>query len=128
LMTNAIEVRNVSKRFTWRGGRLWSKKKKIQALSNVSFNVKHGEIFALLGPNGAGKSTMMNILIGLLLPNNGSVQVLGKDMLKDRSTLREINYTSADSTFHWILSVQDVMEFGAKVYDIPKEKRELIIS
>jgi len=123
-MSDAIVVKNVSKRFSWRESKFWRKKKHVQALKNVSFTVKAGEIFALLGPNGAGKSTMMNIIIGLLTPDKGEVFVLEKNMRKDRDVLGDINYTSADSTFHWVLNVNDIMKFAASVYNISSEKRK----
>ena len=67
----AIAVKNLNKRFA-----------KLQAVSNVSLEVKRGEIFGLLGPNGAGKTTTLNMIYGLLKPDDGSIQVLGLDMAR----------------------------------------------
>ena len=47
-------------------------------LSEVSFNIEFGEFIGVLGPNGAGKTTLMRAILGLLLPNRGSIKVLGR--------------------------------------------------
>lgn len=60
-MKNLIEVSHVSKSYG-----------KVQALRDVSFSVKQGELFGLIGPDGAGKSTLFRILTTLLLPDQGS--------------------------------------------------------
>ncbi len=53
-----------------------------EAVSNVSFSVKQGEVLGFLGPNGAGKSTTMKMLTGNLAPSNGSVKICGIDMIE----------------------------------------------
>ena len=68
-MTALLELKNVSKRF---GG--------VQAVSDLSFEVREGEILGLIGPNGAGKSTLFNLINGVFTPENGSVLFEGKDI------------------------------------------------
>ena len=63
---NVVEIDRVTK--TYRGQ---------PALQDVSLTIGAGEIFALLGPNGAGKTTLLRILTGILLPDSGSVRILG---------------------------------------------------
>ncbi len=88
-MTNAIEVSGVSKKF---GGR--------QVLSNVSFEVPSGCVFALLGENGAGKSTLIRGLLGYHKFNYGSVRVLGQDPLKQTmSVRRQVGYVADQPDF-----------------------------
>ena len=71
-MENIIEVKNITKRF----------KEKL-VLDNISYEVNKGEIFGFIGPNGAGKSTLINIMTGILVPNNGTISICGYDILKE---------------------------------------------
>jgi branched-chain amino acid transport system ATP-binding protein len=68
-----LETRGVSKNF---GG--------VKAVSNVSFNLRSGEIVGLIGPNGAGKTTLVNLLTGVLTPNAGHVLFKGEDVTSQR--------------------------------------------
>ncbi len=74
----AVSVRGLSKRF----GR-------VQALREVSFEVREGSATGLLGPNGAGKTTTLKILVGLLRPSRGEVEVLGMDPWKEGHRVRQ---------------------------------------
>jgi ABC-2 type transport system ATP-binding protein len=60
----------------------------LQALKNVSLEIRKGEIFALLGPNGAGKTTLINIVCGIVTPSSGSVRVAGHDIVRDYRVTR----------------------------------------
>ncbi len=113
---NPISIKNVSKTFK-------SKKHEIKALQNVSFEVKKGEIFGLLGPNGAGKSTLINIMLNLLLPDEGSVEILGEK--PGPNILRRINVVAGGSEFHWALTPNDILAFYAKVYQVPNPKERI---
>jgi ABC-2 type transport system ATP-binding protein len=73
-MTPAIEFRNVTKVYK----RLFSEER-VQALTEVSFEVAPGEVCAFLGPNGAGKTTSIGILMGFHFANSGEVRVLGRE-------------------------------------------------
>ena len=53
-------------------------RKKVRAITDVSFKVERGQIFALLGPNGAGKTTTLKILMGLVRPTSGKALVMGE--------------------------------------------------
>lgn len=89
-MENMIEVQNVSMRFRMANDRISSIKEyaiarlrgklqysEFEALKNVSFDVKRGEVVGLIGHNGAGKSTMLKVISGILRPSEGSVRVAG---------------------------------------------------
>jgi len=116
-MKNVIEVRNISKRFR-------QNKKNIIAVNNVSFEIKEGEIFGLLGPNGAGKTTTLNMIIGILVPDSGSINVFGKDIGQNRELLEKMSLTAGGSQFHGNLKVRDILNFYGRVYGIEKEERE----
>jgi ABC-2 type transport system ATP-binding protein len=108
---NPIVVKNVSK--TFGAGKKWE----VQALKNVSFEVKKGEIFGLLGPNGAGKTTLINIMLNLLSPDTGSVRILGES--PGPSVLNKINVISGGSEFHWALKPRAILQYYADLYQIP---------
>ncbi|MBT6286654.1 MAG: ATP-binding cassette domain-containing protein, partial [Rhodospirillaceae bacterium] len=80
----AIKVGNLAKRFG-----------DITAVENLSFEAREGEIIGLLGGNGAGKTTTISMILGLLIPNSGTLEVLGTDMLRHRyRVLSRINFSS----------------------------------
>lgn len=70
-MTNIIDVERIVKQY---GGQT--------VLNEISFHIGEGKIFALLGPNGAGKTTLLRILTGIILPDSGTVHVLGGDTMR----------------------------------------------
>jgi len=72
----AISATNLCK--TYRSGTIF--RKRFEALKNVSFEVKQGEVFGLLGPNGAGKTTFVKILLGIISKTAGSASLLGDGM------------------------------------------------
>jgi ABC-2 type transport system ATP-binding protein len=81
----------------------------------VNLEVSEGEFLALLGANGAGKTTILKIIATLLLPDAGSVSVLGHDALKHGRQVRaQMGYVLADErSFHWRLTVRENLEFFA---------------
>ena len=52
-------------------------------LKGVSFNIEAGDIYGLIGENGAGKTTLLKLIVNLLKPTSGNIQVLGKEIKKD---------------------------------------------
>jgi branched-chain amino acid transport system ATP-binding protein len=68
-MTDTLEAQNIAIAF---GG--------VQALTDVSFTVKKGELIGLIGPNGAGKTTLLKIIAGVLAPDSGQILLGGKDV------------------------------------------------
>ena len=67
----AVELKDVTKRYN-----------EIVAVNNLNLTISTGEIFGLLGPNGSGKSTTLKMLLGLVTPDAGTVNVLGLDVIK----------------------------------------------
>ena len=67
----------------------------VRAVDDISFEVRAGEILGLLGPNGAGKSTTINMILGILRPSAGSIDIFGKDLATHRSEIsRHINFAA----------------------------------
>ena len=84
MIKTALSVENLSKiymRDKKRGSR-------INALNNITLEVKQGEIFGLLGPNGAGKTTFLSILAGTVIKTDGKVNVWGFDLDKNPRQVR----------------------------------------
>jgi ABC-2 type transport system ATP-binding protein len=88
-MTPVISVRHLSK--TYASG--------FTALSDVDLDIRRGEIFALLGPNGAGKTTLISIICGIVNATSGTVEVDGKDIVRDyRATRARIGLVPQELT------------------------------
>ena len=74
-----LSVKNMKKTFQANGG-MFSKKKFVHAVNDVSFEIKKGEVFSLVGESGCGKSTTARTVIRLLEPTSGQVLYKGKDI------------------------------------------------
>ena len=116
-MSNVIEVNGVSKSYG-----------KIRALDNVSFSVKEGEMFGLIGPDGAGKSSLYRMLATLLLPDSGTLTVLGLDSVKDYRALRsKIGYMPERFSLYPDLTISENLHFFADLFGVKvKENYDLI--
>ena len=91
----------------------------VEALAGVSFEVGRGTTTALLGGNGAGKTTTLSILLGVLLPTSGRVEILGEDMLAHaHRVLPRMNFTSPYVDLPKRLSVRENLTVYAKLYGI----------
>jgi len=116
-MTNAIEVRSIVKKFG-----------DFTAVDGISFAVEEGEIFGLLGPNGAGKSTLIRMLVTLLPPTAGTAFVGGFDIMKQPDEVRRaIGVIPQAMTSDLELSVEENLLIYAKLYGVPREKRQKLI-
>jgi ABC-2 type transport system ATP-binding protein len=108
----AVVVKNVGKRFG-----------KTEALTDVSFEVKHGELFGLVGPDGAGKTTLFRILTTLLIPDAGSATVLGLDVVRDMWKIRSrVGYMPGRFSLYGDLTVKENLSFFASVFGTTIEK------
>jgi ABC-2 type transport system ATP-binding protein len=91
----------------------------VVALDGISFSVASGATTALLGGNGAGKTTTLAILLGLLLPESGSVRVLGADMVRDRHrVLGSMNFSSPYVDLPRRLSVAENLRVYGLLYGV----------
>jgi ABC-2 type transport system ATP-binding protein len=111
----AVEVRDLLKVF--RSGALRPRHK--VALRNVNLIVDAGMIYGILGPNGAGKTTLLSVLATLLLPDGGSVHVLGHDVRREAAAIRQrVNMASGNANFPWSLTVAEILTFHAMLYGL----------
>ncbi len=113
-MKNIIEIKNLSKRFG-----------NVQAVNNISFCVKEGELFAFLGVNGAGKSTTISIICDMLERDSGSVLIEGTDIHDNREQLkRDIGVVFQSSMLDKALSVKDNLYSRAALYGLKGKELE----
>ena len=125
----AIEVSELARTYRSRTGIFLRKRKEVEALRGISFEVAEGELFGLLGPNGAGKTTTIKILTTLLLPSSGSARVLGFDPASEPGEIRRrIGHVfGGDRGLYDRLSALDNLKYFADLYRVPvREKRARI--
>jgi ABC-type multidrug transport system ATPase subunit len=92
-------------------------KGQVQAVSDVSFDVKEGELFGLIGPDGAGKTSLFRILATLLLADSGTASVAGYDVVKDYKAIRNsIGYMPGRFSLYQDLTVKENLSFFATVF------------
>lgn len=97
-----------------------------QALKNVSFNIKSGEVVGFLGPNGAGKSTMMKILTGFLPASSGKVSVCGLDVTDQNISFRhKIGYLPEHNPLYLDMYVSEYLHFIGAVYKIKNIRKRV---
>ena len=107
-MENIMQIEHLQKRFG-----------EIQAVNDLSFRVKEGELFAFLGVNGAGKSTTINILCGQLGKDGGTVEIGGLDLDRDPDPIkRSLGVVFQNSVLDKELSVKENLESRAALYGI----------
>jgi ABC-2 type transport system ATP-binding protein len=88
------------------------------ALDDVTFEVNPGELYGVIGPDGSGKTTLFRILVTLLLPDAGTAQVLGRDVVKDLWNLRtRIGYMPGRFSLYPDLSVVENLNFFAALFN-----------
>src|SRR5437016_11524775 len=96
------------------------------AVDGINFAVERGATAALLGGNGAGKTTTLSILLGLLLPTAGQVQVLGEDMLRHRyRVLPRMNFSSPFVDLPHRLTVRQNLLIYARLYGLPRRDERI---
>ncbi len=108
-----IEARNVVKTFG-----------DIQAVRDISFEVRAGEIFAFLGPNGAGKSTTISMLTTMLRPTSGQLRLNSHDVTREQDSARKsFGIVFQDPALEEELTAYENMKVHAVLYGIPKNQQ-----
>lgn len=92
----------------------------VDALNNVSFNINEGELVGYIGPNGAGKSTTVKIMSGILIPDSGHCQIMGRVPWQERTAhVAQIGVVFGQrSQLWWDLPVQDSFDLIRDIYGI----------
>lgn len=127
----AIFTKNLKKTFsiTLNDKKSWFQKIKnhpqkqlLRAVDGINLAIKKGERVAFIGPNGAGKSTTIKLLTGILHPTEGIIEILGKDLLKNKHLLNyEISAVFGHTSKLWYhLPILESYSLLAAIYDIPK--------
>ena len=114
-----LQVRNITKRFG-----------KLVAVDDLNLEVRAGEVIGLLGVNGAGKTTVMNMILGLTIPNEGTITVFGRDLQKHRiDILKRTNFCTTYANLPSNLKVWQNLRVFAGLYGIknPVDKIEELL-
>jgi ABC-2 type transport system ATP-binding protein len=115
MVAPAVKVDNLVKRYS-----------NTVAVDGISFTVARGTTTALLGSNGAGKTTTLSILLGLLLPTSGKVEVLGEDILRHRyRVLPRMNFSSPFVDLPHRLTVRQNLLIYARLYGLPARRQRV---
>ena len=97
----------------------------VQALQEVDLEVRRGELLALLGPNGAGKTTAISLLLGLRRPDEGRVELFGRDPRDPKARL-QVGVTPQEIGFPPLLKVREVVALVGAHYPSPMPARSLL--
>ncbi|MCW4054590.1 MAG: ABC transporter ATP-binding protein [Candidatus Bathyarchaeota archaeon] len=112
--TFAVELQDVVKRYN-----------EIVAVDGVDLVIKKGEIFGLLGPNGSGKSTTLKMLIGLVQPDSGSVNVLGVNVQNDPVAVKQlVGYVPESPRLYEFLTGIEYLDFIGDIYSMQTEEKK----
>lgn len=113
-----VETKNLTK--TYRD--FWGRQK-VRALKALDLQVKRGEIFGLLGPNGSGKTTTIKLLLGLLFPTSGEVNILGRPA-SDVAKNERLGYLPEESYLYRFLNAEETLDFYGRLFNIPAAVRK----
>jgi len=107
-MNNIINVNNIKKSY-----------REVVAVNGITLDVNKGEMFGLVGPDGAGKTTTIRLLCGLLLPTEGSAELFGYDLVKDKNKIqKQIGYLSQKFSLYGDLTIDENIEFFADLHGV----------
>lgn len=100
----------------------WTKHK-ITALNKLNLTVNNGEIFGLLGPNGSGKTTTVKMLLGLIFPTSGTVNILGKPAT-DVKVKNNIGFLPEETYLYTFLNAEETLDFCGRLFRLPSDVRK----
>ncbi len=97
-------------------------RRKVRILSGLNLSVPKGETFGLIGPNGAGKTTAIKLMLGLLRPTEGKVEILGRPA-GDKRALAQIGYLPENPYFYSHLTGREFLDFAGQLFGIDRKER-----
>lgn len=113
-----LQINNLTKKYST----------EFTAVDKLNLNLNKGEIFGLLGPNGSGKTTTLLMILGLIEPTEGEIEVLGLNPLTDPLKVKSrIGYLPDSVGFYEDLNAYENIEYTSKLLNIPKETRDKTI-
>lgn len=115
-MTAAIDVRNLTKDFG-----------EIKAVNNLSFSVSQGQVYGFLGQNGAGKSTTIRMLLTLITPSSGTIEIFGKNLQRHRiEILRRVGAIIERPDVYKYLTALENLRLIAKICDVKVSEKKMM--
>ncbi|KAA9021786.1 ABC transporter ATP-binding protein [Niallia endozanthoxylica] len=115
-MSVSIEVNHLTKSYG-----------KKQILNEINLTIDEGQLYGLIGPSGAGKTTLVKMIVGMDLPNSGSIHVLNKKM-PNIQVLKDIGYMAQSDALYSSLTGKENLTFFASLYKLTKEEMKTRIS
>lgn len=96
--------------------------KEITAVENLNLNLKEGEIYGLIGPNGAGKTTTLKMIVGLIKPSCGQIQIGSYDLLSQPEKAKScLGYIPDDPFIFEKLTGREFLQLVGELFELPKE-------
>jgi ABC-2 type transport system ATP-binding protein len=99
---------------------------KLRAVDNLSMNIRAGETFGLIGPNGSGKTTLIRMLVGLILPTSGTIQIM-KERIPSNKVAAQMGYMTQLSALYLDLTARENMQFFCNIYGLRGKEQKLRI-
>lgn len=96
------------------------RRRAVTALRDLNLEIAPGEVYGLLGPNGSGKSTTLKIILGLIAPTHGSVEIFGRDH-SQRAGRIAIGFLPENAYFHKFLTAEETLQFHAKLTGLSRQ-------
>jgi ABC-2 type transport system ATP-binding protein len=100
---------------------------KLRAVDNLTMNIHAGETFGLIGPNGSGKTTLIRMLVGLILPTNGTIHIMN-ERIPSNKVAAHMGYMTQLSALYLDLTARENMQFFCNVYGLRgKDQKQRIM-
>jgi len=103
-----------------------SKERRVEAIGDLSFEVRHGDFTCIVGPSGAGKTTLLKCLSGLLAPTRGTIRVNGHDVTSPPEEMAIVFQEYGRSLFPW-KTVRENVELPLRERKVPKDQRKRMV-